>query len=189
MLGNGVLDGFLFTLVTIAALVAVIVVATTVVYLWVLTTSLRKKVSVSSPIRLLRLGLNLVGSGIGCTTSWLWKTATILPRWLWSKLTTYSSKLWQKCRQEQKKIYLGLGFMAVLAFPFSVILLLGAPVAWVLGIAAAGATLGMFVTPYIGWRVREGGVMRSVGASFLTIVGGAWSSTFLILFLAAMASD
>jgi hypothetical protein len=87
----------------------------------------------------------------------------------WRREKILHEMSWGKC----------FGILA-LSFPLLVFHEVGTSVQQVLGIAAAGALVGICGAPFAGWRYRRLGVSKAFGISLLTIVGGSWGSLMLM---------
>ena len=84
---------------------------------------------------------------------------------------------------------IGVGVLVVCSLPLLVFAVVGMPLRSIIGVAAAGALIGMGCAPFIARHYGRLGVIRALGISLLTIVGGAWGSSMLVAIVIAMASD
>ena len=90
---------------------------------------------------------------------------------------------------KQVPIDIRIGILVICFLPLLVFAAVGIPLKSVIGIAAAGALIGMFCAPFMSWRYRRFGASKAFGIFFLTIIGGALSSLTLIALLITMAWD
>jgi len=82
-------------------------------------------------------------------------------------------------------------FLAAIVFlmPWFVIYGVDMPTASVIGIALAGAVIGVFLAPFIGWSCRARGFCIALGMSVLTVAAGTWVTLFFMAVLIAIAND
>jgi hypothetical protein len=81
-----------------------------------------------------------------------------------------------------------IGVLVAYSLPLPVFVISGMPLWSVIGVVAAGALIGVFCAPFVGWHYRKSGFSKAVGSCFLTIVVGTWGSSMLISILIALAS-
>ena len=77
----------------------------------------------------------------------------------------------------------------VISFPYLGLLQLGVAIQTVSGMAAAGAVLALVAVPFTVWYFLRLGIIRAVRITLITVPGGAWFSTLMVLFIAAMTLD
>lgn len=59
----------------------------------------------------------------------------------------------------------------------------------ILGIASAGATIGILLAPFTTWKKRQLGIVRTTGIFAGTVLGSSWFACFVVAMLIVMASD
>lgn len=84
---------------------------------------------------------------------------------------------------------IGFGVLVAIAFPFLAFAFFGLPLQSIFGILAAGTLIGAFCAPFTVWYYRTLGTTKAIGLAFLTIVGGAYGSSLLIIMLLVMTQD
>ena len=165
MLTNGqFFSSFVFTLCVIGVLVALAGIVFVAVRMWRLSQPLREWLRHSWITRIIR-----------ATGTFLGATLFVRPRQTFiSLLATFGNTLrqvpWGIC----------IGILIVYSLPFLVFVAVGTPLRSIIGVAAAGALIGMLCAPFTGWHYKSLGPSRAIGVSLLTIVAGAWGSSMLI---------
>ncbi len=98
--------------------------------------------------------------------------------------------LWRAVRERiTREIGLGLLVWLILSLlPLTVFGAVVSPVETVVGIAMAGAVVGLALAPVFIWKTR-GPFLRKIAAGALTVVGSSYLALFVIAFLIAGASD
>ena len=188
MITNGqFFSSFVFTLCLITGLVAFAGVVFLANRVWRLSQPLREHIKQS---RFAQACRQMVAS---MRTAKIWVKSSIT-----SLLTTIVVRPWQafvhllaELGDILHKVPWGscVGAVVVCSLPFQVFTTVGMPLRSIIGVSAAGALIGAFCAPFTGWRYRTLGPQKAIGVSLLTVVGGAYSSSMLVAFLIAMASD
>ena len=188
MLINGqFFSSFWFTLCVIGGLVALVGAFFAAIRVWRLSQPLWDWLQRSWVTRLIRETGILLGATIAHAKSFVVGLLVALFVRPWQIFISLLATLGSAFRQVPWGICIGVPI--VCSLPFLVLVALGLSLQSVIGIAAAGALIGIVCAPFMGRHYRQLGVSSMFGISLLTIFGGAWSSSMLIVMLAILTSD
>jgi len=188
MLTNGqFFSSFVFTLYVIGVLVALFVIGFVAVQVWQFSQPLRNWLQRNWVARLIRTMGTILKIAMAHVKSFIKSLLAIPVIRPWQAFITLLTPLGNLLRKVPWDICIGIS--GILVLPFLIFALIGMPLRSIIGVAAAGALIGVFCAPFTGWRYRPLGPSKAIGISLLTIAGGAWVSVLLIATLIVMASD
>jgi len=187
MLTNGFFSSFGFTLCVIGVLVALAGIVFAAIRVWRLSQPLRDWLQRSCVTRLIRATGTFLGAAIAHAKSFVAGLLAVLFVRPWQTFISLLTMLGNVLRQVPWGICVGVPI--VYSLPFLMLATGGIPLQSITGIAAAGALIGILCAPFTAWHYRRLGVIRTLGMSLLIIVGGAWSSSMLIVMLIGLTSD
>jgi len=187
MLVNGqFISSFVLTLCAFVVLVALIGIAFVAVLVWRLLQPFREWLEQSWVTSIIRATGTFLGAVIAHVKSFITGLLVALFVRPWqtfiSLLTKYSNAL-------GVALVICICVLPVCSLPFLVFATAGISLKSIFGVIAAGALIGLICAPFVGWHNRLSGLSKAIGASLLTIVGGAYGASMLIATLIAMGSD
>jgi len=185
MLTNGqFFSSFVFTLCVIGILVALAGIVFVAIRVWQLSQPLRERLRRSWVARRIRAIGTILGFTVVHVKSFMKSPLAVPVVRPWRAFIALSIALGNLLRQVPWGICVGV--LVACPLPFLVFATVSMPLKSIIGIATAGALIGMFCAPFTSWYYRRLGASRALGVSLLTIVGGAWGSSMLIATLIAM---
>jgi len=180
-------SSFWFTLAVIGGLVALVGAFFAAIRVWRFSQPLWDWLQRSWVTRFIRATGIFLGAAIAHTKSFVVSLLVTLFVRPWQTFISFLAMLGNVLRQVPWGTYICV--LIVCFFPFLGLVALGLSLQSIIGIAAAGALIGIVCVPFTFRHYGQLGVGRTLGMSLLIIVGGAWSSSMLIAMLVGMASD